>query len=89
MISLAVSALLSYTFIQCWGRKVTSFVVVAFNMSFLTCLHLKRLLFNYGEWGLGIETLYMMSICKFSSICFAYEDGAKEDSEIKNSYHKA
>ena len=32
---------------------------------------------SYGNWTLGIETCYMMSICKFSSIAFNYEDGGR------------
>ena len=43
---------------------------------------------DYAKWKIGIESLYMMSICKFSSIAFNYEDGASEESEIKNSYHR-
>ena len=30
----------------------------------------------------------MMSICKFSSLAFSYEDGGKDISELKNSHHK-
>ncbi len=38
---------------------------------------------NYASWSLGVETCYMMSICKFSSIAFNYEDGDKEESKLK------
>ena len=41
------------------------------------------------EWLLGIETCYMMTICKFSSIAFNYEDGGKKEEEIYSRYHKA
>jgi hypothetical protein len=54
----------------------------------LLYLHLKLFLFNYGDWALGIETLYMMSICKFSSIAFNYEDGEKSDKELISEYFK-
>jgi lysophospholipid acyltransferase len=46
------------------------------------------MIFDYGGWRLDISTIYMMSICKFSSIAFSYEDGGIKDEEIKSSYHK-
>ena len=33
-------------------------------------------------------TIYMMSICKFSSLAFSYEDGMKKDEEMKNRHHR-
>ena len=30
----------------------------------------------------------MMSICKFSSIAFSYEDGGKDIKELKNKHHQ-
>lgn len=44
---------------------------------------------DWGGWKMDITTIYMMSICKFSALAFSYEDGAKQDSEIKSSYHKS
>ncbi len=44
---------------------------------------------DFGGWNLDATTIYMMSICKFSSLAFSYEDGEKKDEEIKNSYHRS
>jgi hypothetical protein len=44
---------------------------------------------KYGQWGIEVNSLYMMSICKFSSVAFAFEDGGKKKEEIRSSYHKA
>ena len=44
---------------------------------------------TYGGWSIDIDALYMLSICKFSSIAFSYEDGAKNDEEIKSNYLKS
>ena len=48
---------------------------------------------SYGNWTLGIETCYMLSICKFSSIAFNYEDGGRylnteneKDNNIKDNF---
>jgi hypothetical protein len=43
---------------------------------------------HYEKWTLGIETCYMMSICKFSSIAFNYEDGGKDETTLKSKYQK-
>ena len=43
---------------------------------------------DYGGWSLDPSVIYMMTICKFSSIAFAYDDGIKSDEEIKSSYHR-
>jgi hypothetical protein len=47
------------------------------------------MIYNYGYWGVEVDTLYMMSICKFSSVAFAFEDGGKKAEEVKSSYHRA
>jgi hypothetical protein len=52
-------------------------------------LHIKKMVNNYGQWGLEVNSLYMMSICKFSSVAFAYEDGGKKEEDLKSSYHKS
>lgn len=42
----------------------------------------------YGEWTLGVDTVFMMSVCKFSTIAFNYEDGALKEEELSSSYFK-
>ena len=60
-----------------------------FSHLYLSFLHIKRIFFEYGEWRIDDPTtIYMMSICKFSSLAFSYEDGGKDISELKNSHHK-
>jgi hypothetical protein len=44
---------------------------------------------DYGGWALDVSVIFMMTVCKFTSIVFAYEDGDKPDTELKSSYHKA
>ena len=44
---------------------------------------------TYGGWSIDIDSLYMLSICKFSSIAFSYEDGIKSDEELKSNYLKS
>ena len=39
--------------------------------------------------SIDIDSLYMMIICKFSSLGFAYEDGEKHDEDIQNNYWKS
>ena len=43
---------------------------------------------DYGGWQLDVSVIYMMTIIKFSSLAFSYEDGAKSDAELKCTYHR-
>lgn len=43
------------------------------------------MIYKYGQWNADDNTIIvMMSICKYSSMAFSYEDGAKDDKDIKN-----
>lgn len=45
------------------------------------------MIFLYGIWTADDPTIiYMMNICKYSSMAFSYEDGEKEDTQIKSSH---
>lgn len=61
---------------------------MALTVGHLSFLHIRRMIEDFGGWKLDITTIYMMSICKFSSIAFCYEDGAKEDKDMKSKYHR-
>ena len=44
---------------------------------------------TYEGWKIDDPTtIYMMSICKFSSLAFSYEDGIKDEKDFKNQHHK-
>jgi hypothetical protein len=86
---IVIATLNTYFFIYFFGRKVSAAYIIAFSVLHLLYLHLKLFLYKYGDWSLGIETLYMMSICKFSSIAFNYEDGDKEEKELISKYFMA
>jgi hypothetical protein len=78
----------SYIFVKFFGRKLSPFYVMAFNILHLSYLQLSVMFGDYGKWSLSVETCYMMSICKFSSIAFNYDDGGKDEKELKSSYQK-
>ena len=45
--------------------------------------------FEYGEWRADDPTtIYMMSIAKFSSLAFSYEDGGIDIANLKNKHHR-
>ncbi len=56
-------------------------------MSHLLYLHAK-VYFSESKWHLGAETIYMMSICKFSSVAFNYDDGDKKEEDLKATFFK-
>jgi hypothetical protein len=39
--------------------------------------------------SIDIDSLYMMIICKFSSLGFAFEDGEKKDEDLQNNYWRS
>ena len=68
-----------------FGRKYSAFIIILLNILYLSGLHVFRML-NRVSYKIEIDTIYMMSICKFSSLAFAYEDGGKQDKDIKSTY---
>jgi lysophospholipid acyltransferase len=88
-IHIFISAVLTYLFIEFYGRKHSAFYVLIFSMIYLSILHIKRMFDDYGGWKVDDPTtIYMMSICKFSSLAFSYEDDGKDLNELKNNHHK-
>lgn len=83
-----VDAFFTYLFIKYLGRKVSPFYILLYNIIHLSWLHIRVMSNSYGSWSLGIESCYMMSFCKFSSIAFNYEDGAKSEEELKYNHYK-
>ena len=84
-----ISAIFTYLFIKYFGRKYTAYYVFIFSLLYLTYLHIKRMFRTYEGWKIDDPTtIYMMSICKFSSLAFSYEDGEKKEEEFKNKHHK-
>ena len=88
-IHIFISALCTYLFIKFYGRKLSGFYLFIFTLLYLSFLHFKRMFRTYKGWKIDDPTtIYMMSICKFSSLAFSYEDGGKKDEELKNNHHK-
>ena len=58
-------------------------------MTHLSAVHIYRMINDYGGWEIDITAILMMSICKFSSLAFSYEDGMKKDEDFKNSFHRS
>jgi len=88
-IHIFISGIFTFLFIHFYGRKLSAFYVFIFSLVYLSFLHIYRIFFDYGEWRADDPTIiYMMSICKFSSLAFSYEDGGKDENELKNKHHK-
>ena len=88
-IHILLSTIGTYLFIQFYGRKLSAFYVMIGTIFYLSFLHVKRMIYDYGGWTIDdVTTIYMMTICKFSSLAFSYEDGGKPLSELKNAHHR-
>ncbi len=86
MIHIFIATLYTYFFIIFLGRKYSAFIIIIISMLHLSYLHLTKMMYKYGNWDLSIDVLFMMTVCKFSSLAFAYEDGGKLDENIPSSY---
>jgi lysophospholipid acyltransferase len=88
IIHIIIATLFTYFFMKFFGRKISAFYVLGFTITHLSFLHIYRMYIDMGGWKIDVSTIYMMSICKFTSIAFCYEDGGKEEQEIKDKYHR-
>ena len=88
-IHILISSIFTYLFIKNFGRKYTAYYVFVSSLIYLSYLHILRMFRKDQSWKIDDPTtIYMMSICKFSSLAFSYEDGAKKEEEFKNEHHK-
>ena len=84
-----ISGIATYIFIKFFGRKLSAYYVFIGSLLYLSYLHIRRIFVDYGGWTIDDPTtIYMMSICKFSSLAFSYEDGEKDLSTMKNAHHR-
>jgi len=79
MIHIIGATLVTYLFIQFFGRKLPPSIILVSTIIQLSYLHLTKQDQTKGGWSLDISVIYMMSICKFSSLAFSYDDGGKRD----------
>ena len=87
-IHIFITAVLTYLFMKYFGRKYSAFYVLIGSLLYLSILHIKRM-FGTEDWVVDDPTtIYMMSICKFSSMAFSYEDGNKKPENFKSSHHR-
>jgi len=78
-----ISTIITYLFMKYLGRKISAFVILIGTMIYLSTLNIIKMFHKYGEWALDDEsTIYMMVLCKLSSMAFSYEDGEKNDKDF-------
>ena len=58
------------------------------SLAHLAYLQIRNMISHYGIGILEINITYMIQLCKFTQIAFNYEDGGKDEKEIKYSYHR-
>lgn len=81
--------LITYYFMKYFGRKLSPFIILIATMIYLSVLNISKMISKYGEWAIDDEsTIFMMVLCKLSSIAFSYDDGKKEDKDFINKHHK-
>lgn len=78
-----IATIFTYLFIIYFGRKYSPFWVFGITFAHLSALSIQKHFFLYNKWTISNPTtIYMMTICKYSSLAFSYEDGIKDDKDI-------
>ncbi len=85
---LVLITFVTYLFNRYLNRKFSPFWILGLSVVYLSFLHIKRMIENWGGWDLDITGIYMVSVCKFSSLAFSFEDGGKSDDMIKSAHLK-
>ena len=84
-----ISTISTYLFCYYYGRKKSPFYILIGTMIHLSYLNIVRMIEDYGGWAIDdITTIYMMSVSKYSSFAFSYDDGKKELKDIVNEHHR-
>lgn len=90
IIHTVISSIFVYLFLTFLGRKMTPWTVLVLTIIHLAALHIYRMFIDYGGWTIDDPTtIYMMTVCKYSSIAFSYDDGKKDDKEFKSEHHRS
>ena len=89
IVHIIITSIITYYFVKFYGRKKSAFYITFITLFYLGTLHLYRLIYYYGRWDIRDPTsIYMMTLCKFCSFAFSFEDGEKNDKDIYNNTHK-
>ncbi|MCQ2816816.1 MAG: hypothetical protein MJ252_06080 [archaeon] len=87
ILNISSSAIITYLFMKYFGRKVSAFVILFYTLFHLAALNIYRKYLCELSWTISFsDTIYMMTLVKYSSMAFSYEDGEKEDKELKNQH---
>ncbi|CDW82076.1 UNKNOWN [Stylonychia lemnae] len=84
-----ILSLLGYLGLILFPRKNSNQAVFAACFGFLSYLHIKRMIEDYGGWRVDTATMCMIQVCKITSVGFAYRDGeVTKDEEDKLFSHQ-
>ena len=84
-----ISTIITYLFMKYLGRRFSAFFILIGTMIYLSTLNIIKMINKYGEWALDdISTIYMMVLCKLSSMAFSFEDGEKDDKDFINTHQR-
>lgn len=72
----------NYFMLQFLKRESTPKFLFIFNMGYLSCQHINRMINNFGGWEMEITTYTMILTAKMSSLGFIYRDGMLDDSKL-------
>jgi hypothetical protein len=74
--------LVAYLLMKYVSRRLVGWVVTIFALSSLIFVHIERMVNNYGNWRLGINTSFMIECIHLSAVAWDYCDGGEKQENL-------
>ena len=71
--------IVTFFMLRVLDRETQAEYVFAFNIAYLSVLHLYNILTDFGGWTLDVTTFMMPFVCRLSSLGYCYRDGMDEN----------
>lgn len=79
----------SYLILKFVERKYVGFATTIFTLTYLTVVHIERMINDYGGWHLGVSTFVMLLCLKLSATAWDYVDGGTDPSKLSSEQKKS
>jgi len=63
------------------NKKLQAYLTFIVSMSFLSGIHIYRMIIDYGNWTLDVNVILMINVCKYSAVAFNYYDSDRDEKE--------
>jgi hypothetical protein len=78
MFSFFVSSSIVYLMLRFLPRKKCGLPIMIFALSYLSYIHIWRIIYDYGGYRCDISLIILVVTCKYVSIGWCYQDGGMD-----------